>query len=136
MGYLETRRVMKTVDKIVSGTEPVETSRAALAEKTLDLGKASTSSTASTKYQGSIFFLIASFLGLIAVLVLVFALVLALSGHTPDAALYTLGSAAVGGLAGVFNSPSGSSSGGATSDADTSGGTAGPGSASDSQTKP
>lgn len=108
MGYLETRRVMSTYDKVISHPTLSESARIQLAQQAMDVGKTSTSSTAQTKFQGSIFYLIAALLGLVAVLVIVFVLVLALNGKTIDAAFYALGSAAIGGLAGVFNAPSGS----------------------------
>ena len=63
---------------------------------------ASTSSGAS-QYGRLVYRLIAIALGLVAVLVVILSFVLLLGGHKPvDSAFYTLGSAAVGALGGVF----------------------------------
>lgn len=53
-------------------------------------------------YGRLVYRVIAIALGLVAILVVVFAFVLLLDKHTIDSAFYTLGSAAVGALGGVF----------------------------------
>lgn len=56
----------------------------------------------SSIYGRLVYRFIAIALGLVALLVVVFSFALLLGGHTVDSAFYTLGSAAVGALGGVF----------------------------------
>jgi hypothetical protein len=69
------------------------------------------SSTAAgqSAYGRVVYRFIAIALGLVAILVVVFAFALLLGKHTVDSAFYTLGSAAIGALGGVF-APQGSAS--------------------------
>jgi hypothetical protein len=99
---------METYDRLAAVENLDPKTRTNLAQQTLDVAKTSTSS----QFQGSIYFLIAALLGAVAVLVIVFALVLTLNGKKVDSAYYALGSAAIGGLAGVFASPNNSRGGG------------------------
>jgi hypothetical protein len=70
--------------------------------------------TGPSVYGRLVYRMIAVALGLVAVLAVVFAFVLLLNKHTVDAAFYTLGSAAVGALGGVFAPGGGTGQGAAT----------------------
>ena len=97
-----TKYAISEASKIASreGVGPQEQS--AIAQQMLSLASGRETATANTKYSGSIYFAIAGVLGAVAVLVVVFSLVLMLQGTDVNAAFYTLGSGAIGGLAGVF----------------------------------
>jgi hypothetical protein len=81
--------------------------------------------TGSPSYGRLVYRIIAIALGAVAILAVVFAFVLLLNKKTVNAAFYTLGSAAIGALGGVFAAPS--QSGGAAGPAPAgNGGAAGP----------
>jgi hypothetical protein len=113
VGYLTTRHAIAKAHAIATDTSLEAPTRQALANQVLELARTTQQSETTTRYQGSIYFLIAALLGVAAILVVVFALVLALNGDTVDSALYAIGSAAVGGLAGVFTNSTSSGSKGA-----------------------
>lgn len=75
-----------------------------IAQQMLTLASSRATSNANPKYDGSIYFVLATVLGVAVVLVVVFSLVLMIQGKDINAAFYTLGSGAIGGLAGVFTS--------------------------------
>jgi hypothetical protein len=74
---------------------------------------AASSAAASSAYGRLVYRLIAIALGLVAILSVVFSFVLLLGKHMVDSAFYTLGSAAVGALGGVFAPQGPGSEGGA-----------------------
>jgi len=84
--------------------------------------------TGPSAYGRLVYRMIAVALGLVAVLAVVLAFILLLNKHTVDAAFYTLGSAAIGALGGVF-APGGTGQGTATPGGAAGQGTAPPGGA-------
>jgi hypothetical protein len=96
----------------VAGTIKDEETKADLVKHVL-----STAAT-SSGYGRVVYRVIAAALGLVAILVVVFSFFLLLGGHPVNPAFWTLGSAAVGALGGVFAAPHGNG-GAATPDATT-----------------
>ncbi len=102
---MTTRHALTQARKIAGDEKIDEGLRERLASQMMQVARTEMTHppSASIGYGRLVYRLIAIALGLVALLVVVFAFILSLDGRTVESAFYSIGSAAIGALGGVFS---------------------------------